>query len=223
MMNEMTAVNRTENGNNSTANSKNSTANNTANRTADSKNNTGLVCGRFQIFHKDHLKYVLAAAKRCEHLLVGITSPDPSMAPAEKADTNRGKETSNPCTYYERMQMVKSALKGAGVPAEKFDIIPFPIGRPELIPYYVPKEVTCFITIYDAWGDAKKERLQTLGYQVEVLWQVQPQEKGISSSTIRKRIADGKDWKAFVPEEVYQYIQQNGIDKRIRRLLETAR
>lgn len=77
--------------------------------------NTGAVCGRFQIFHLDHLRYVLAAKEKCRHLIVGITSPDSSVAPQEQADANRGKAEANPCTYYERMKMVESALLEAGL------------------------------------------------------------------------------------------------------------
>lgn len=179
------------------------------------KKRTGLVCGRFQVFHNDHLRYVLEAGKCCDHLIVGITSPDPSMSPAESADENRGKKASNPCTYYERMQMVKRALKGTGFSDEEFDIVPFPIGRPELIRYYVPDDVTCYITIYDAWGESKKERLEGLGYEVQVLWHVSPEEKGISASEIRRAIASGREWKHLVPAEVYEYMVQYGIDKRI--------
>ena len=34
----------------------------------------GVVCGRFQIFHNEHLQYVMAAKEKCEHLIVGISS-----------------------------------------------------------------------------------------------------------------------------------------------------
>lgn len=186
--------------------------------TINTQERTGLVCGRFQIFHKDHLKYVLAAREKCDYLLVGITSPDPSVSPEEAADTNRGKSSSNPCTYYERMQMVKAALKEAGLSREEFEVIPFPIGKPELIPYYVPKPITCFITIYDAWGESKRSRLSNLGYDVQILWQVSQEEKGISASEIRSAIVSGKEWKHLVPDAVYEYIAQHGIDERIRKI-----
>ena len=42
---------------------------------------TGVVCGRFQIFHNEHLQYVMAAKEQCEHLIVGIASPDPIGRP----------------------------------------------------------------------------------------------------------------------------------------------
>ncbi len=38
----------------------------------------GAIVGRFQIFHNDHLKYLLARKSLCKDLIIGITNPDPS-------------------------------------------------------------------------------------------------------------------------------------------------
>lgn len=130
----------------------------------------GAVCGRFQILHCEHLKYILAAKEKCEHLIVGITSPDSSVSPMESADENRGKPESNPCTYYERMKMAERVLIEAGICRDEFDIVPFPIGKPELLKYYIPQNTHIYVTILDEWGHCKKDRLQGLGYRVEVLW-----------------------------------------------------
>lgn len=43
----------------------------------------GAVCGRFQILHLDHFRYILAAKERYKHLIVGITYPDSSVSPME--------------------------------------------------------------------------------------------------------------------------------------------
>lgn len=174
----------------------------------------GAVCGRFQIFHNDHLQYVLAAKAKCRRLIVGITSPDRSLAPAEKADPNRGTDAANPCTYYERMKMVESVLLEAGLGREEFDIVPFPIGRPELIRYYIPAGTRIFVTILDEWGRTKTDRLKDFGYGVEVLWE--RHDKIISSSMIRRRMADGEDWSAFVPAATHRFVTGQGIDLRIR-------
>ena len=40
---------------------------------------TGVINGRLQVLHNDHLKYLLAGKKRCDHLVVGITNPDPTL------------------------------------------------------------------------------------------------------------------------------------------------
>ena len=101
---------------------------------------TGVVCGRFQIFHNEHLQYVMAAKEQCEHLIVGIASPDPSVSPVEKADANRSSGVANPCTVYERMKMIEAALLEQGLLRDEFDLVPYPIGRPELVKYYIPDD-----------------------------------------------------------------------------------
>ena len=40
---------------------------------------TGIIHGRFQILHNDHVKYLLAGKQFCRHLVVGITNPDPTV------------------------------------------------------------------------------------------------------------------------------------------------
>jgi cytidyltransferase-like protein len=39
----------------------------------------GIIHGRFQILHNDHVKYLMAGKELCEHIIVGITNPDPSL------------------------------------------------------------------------------------------------------------------------------------------------
>lgn len=174
----------------------------------------GAVCGRFQIFHHDHLRYVLAAKQRCRHLIVGITSPDSALSPAEAVDPHRGTTAANPCTYYERMKMVEGTLLEAGLKREEFDIVPFPIGRPELLRFYIPNETKIFVTILDAWGHCKTDRLKDFGYDVEVLWE--KTEKLISSTMIRQCIVSGQDWRDYVPPATHRFVLDHGIDERIR-------
>ena len=178
----------------------------------------GAVCGRFQIFHSDHLTYVLAAKAQCEHLIIGITSPDSSLSPSEEADQNRGTTAANPCTYYERMKMIEATLLEAGLNREEFDIVPFPIGRPELLRFYIPDGIRIFVTILDAWGHCKTERLQDFGYHVEVLWE--KTEKLISSTMIRECILAEKPWKQYVPNATYHYVKHHKLDARIKELMQ---
>ncbi|MHA2009472.1 MAG: nicotinate-nucleotide adenylyltransferase, partial [Promethearchaeota archaeon] len=39
----------------------------------------GVIHGRFQVLHNDHIKYLMAGKKLCKYLVVGITNPDPSL------------------------------------------------------------------------------------------------------------------------------------------------
>lgn len=175
----------------------------------------GAVCGRFQIFHNDHLQYALAAKAKCRRLIVGITSPDKSVNPLEAVDPHRALDEANPCTYYERMKMVEAALLEAGVPREDFDIVPFPIGKPELMRFYIPVGTHLFVTILDEWGHCKTDRLKDYGYDVEVLWE--RHDKAISSSMMRQLITAQKEWRQYVPGATYEFVLNHGIDQRIRR------
>ncbi len=77
------------------------------------------------------------------------------------------------------------------------------------------------MTIYDEWGEEKLKSLRDdLKLDVDVLWKVTLEEKGISASDIRRRIHDGKEWKQFVPTAVYNYIVDNNLDKRIKNFLD---
>ena len=111
----------------------------------------GFIHGRFQLFHNDHLNYALLAKEQCKKLIVGITSPENAALIREDVDPHRSEAASNPFTYYERYNMVKLALLEAGVKREDFEIVPYPIERPEILYNYVPLHATSFFTIYDKY------------------------------------------------------------------------
>lgn len=119
------------------------------------------------------------------------------------------------------MECIKYSMIEAGVRQEEFDIIPFPINFPEKIFNYAPRNAKYYMTIYDEWGEEKLKSLkEDLDLEIDVLWRVTLKEKGISASDIRKCIQEGKEWKQFVPNFVYNYIIENNLDKRIKNLLD---
>ena len=173
----------------------------------------GVVHGRFQLLHNDHVRYIMAGKEKCEHLVIGICNPDRNLTKYSAANPHRSTEAENPFTYYTRYQMIKGTLLHMGLSASDFDIVPFPINFPELIFNYAPCDAKYYITIYDAWGMEKKEKLEALGCSVEILWKVDQSEKGISGSDVRKLMAYGKEWRQFVPEFVYDYVIANHLNK----------
>lgn len=179
----------------------------------------GFVHGRFQVLHNDHMKYILAGGDRCEHLLVGITNPDPVQTEHDAADMNRSQARQNPFTFFERLEMVRGSLCEAGLSLDAFTVVPFPINNPSLYHGYIPPHVMSYMTIYDAWGERKKELLQTAGYSVQVLWNKPLAEKAITASHIRNLIRDEADWSDLVPKFVHRYILENSLDKRIRSIV----
>lgn len=179
----------------------------------------GVIAGRFQPFHKHHLRYALAAMQNCEHLIIGITNPDRFSTMENSSDLNRSRESSNPLNYFERLSIIRESLVDSGINLEKFSIVPFPINRPKDIPQYIPISATCFLTIYDKWGEEKKKTLDSLGLHTVVLWNKKDSEKGINASQIRKNILLKNDWEQDVTPAAARLIKLMKLDEKIRSIL----
>jgi len=175
---------------------------------------TGVIHGRFQILHNDHMKYILSGKALCDHLVIGITNPDPTLTRKESSDPKRDDRFANPLTYYERYILLNAALKQSGLDHDEFSVVPFPINMPELYQYYVPMDAVFFFTIYDDWGRQKQQYFKTLGLKSHILREVSYEQKGISSSEIRDRIEKGEPWEHLVPEVVYRLMKEWNISVR---------
>ena len=178
--------------------------------------NPGVIHGRFQILHNDHLAYLLAGKAECEHLVVGITNPDPSLTARDDSDLERSDPRANPLTFYERLLLVKCALVDAGVGESEFSITPLPINFPEYYSAYVPMQATFFLTIYDEWGRRKLERFQSLGLKTRVLWEGTPETKGLSGQDIRLAMSAGRPWEHFVPKSTAALCKAWRLQERLR-------
>jgi nicotinamide-nucleotide adenylyltransferase len=177
---------------------------------------TGVIHGKFQILHNDHMKYLLAGKELCDHLIIGITNPDPTLTKKVNSNSHRSLKLANPLTYYERYIMIRDTLLEHGIGLAEFSIVPFPINLPELIHHYVPFDAVFFLTIYDDWGREKKRIFEKLGIKVHVLWEISLQEKGISSTHIRELMIQGKKWKNLVPPKVFNLLNSWEINKRLK-------
>jgi nicotinamide-nucleotide adenylyltransferase len=177
---------------------------------------TGVIHGRFQVLHHDHVKYLMAGKSRCRHLVVGITNPDPGLTGEDDADKDRSAPHANPLTYYERYRIVNAALLEQGLAAEEFSIVPFPINFPELYQFYVPTDATFFLTICDEWGEKKLKIFESEGYKVEVLWRKHLSEKGQNSTEIRDLISAGGEWEHLVPDSVARMLKELGCVEKIK-------
>jgi len=180
--------------------------------------NIGVIHGRFQILHNDHMKYLIAGKKLCNHLIVGITNPDPSLTKDHDSNPHRSKAISNPLTFYERHVMIRETLLEVGLKLSEFSIVPFPINIPELLKYYVPLDALFFLSIYDDWGKQKKTYLESLGLKIHVLWEVPLEKKGISGSDLRDLMVKGEEWQHLVPKSVIDFIEKNSIIDRLKLL-----
>jgi len=179
---------------------------------------TGVIHGRFQVLHNDHMKYLLAGKEKCRHLVVGITNPDPTLSKDDTADPARSSAKANPLTYFERYTMIRAAFLESGLNLSAFSIVPFPINFPHLYKYYVPMEATFFLTIYDEWGESKLLQFKDLGLNVEVLWRKPIEEKGLHAADIRSRMLQGAPWKHLLPDSTRELMAVWDIPNRLRAL-----
>lgn len=162
----------------------------------------GCISGRFQPFHAEHLAYAIGALARCDVLYVGITNPDSDSVQADEASDHRHTDEANPYPFHLRSEMVRRALLEAGVPPERFRIVPLPLHHGQRIQAYVPRDAVHWITVYDEepWGERKLVLLREAGYQAEILWR-RP-KKGITSTQVRGLLAHGEDLGDLVPPAV---------------------
>lgn len=176
---------------------------------------TGVIHGRFQVLHNDHLEYIMLGKARCCHLVVGITNPDPTLTRDDGADRHRSSPAANPLTYFERYTMVTAALKEAGLPDDEFSVVPFPVNIPPLYRFYVPLDAVFFLTIYDDWGRRKLELFRAHGLRTEVLSERPLKRKGISGAEVRRRMAAGEPWEHMVPPSTRILIKKWKVPERI--------
>ena len=182
--------------------------------------NLGVIHGRFQIMHLDHIRYIKAGKALCRRIVVGITNPDPVLTGTETADPERSQPIANPLSYYERLVMTTRALLESGIGYEEFHVVPFPINYPERYKYYAPLDATFFLTIYDDWGRKKRDYFQSLGLNIHVLWDVPPEKKGISSTAIREAILNNTPWEHLVTPGVAELMHRWEIGDRLRQISE---
>jgi len=178
-------------------------------------NEIGVIHGRFQVLHNDHLRYLMAGKSRCHHLVVGITNPDPLLTCDDPADPHRSTAAANPLTYFERYTLVEAVLIEAGLHHQDFSVVPFPINHPELYGYYVPLSAIFYLTVYDEWGKKKLERFRNLGLRTEILWSRAPEEKGLSAGDIRRCMACGEAWEDLAPPATAKLMKLWNIAQRL--------
>jgi cytidyltransferase-like protein len=164
----------------------------------------GCVHGRFQPFHLGHLEYVLKGFEVSTLLYVGLANSDPSHIDTDASAPHRHREEANPFNYFERMEMVLGSLADAGADIARVRVVPFPINKPYLLRFYIPRTAIHLITIYDEWGETKLQALEQCGYRVEILWR--RNQKLTTGTAVRALLRDGRSIAGLVPAFVTRYI-----------------
>jgi nicotinamide-nucleotide adenylyltransferase len=163
------------------------------------ENTLACVTGRFQPVHGQHLELFEIALHDADHLVVAVTNPDRGDRHEEATSAHRHRDSANPFTYFERVQLLTAALSAHGL-ADRTTIVPFALTRPQHWHEYVPLRARQFVRAYSDWERHKAGLFAEAGYPVELI-EGDPAER-MSSSAIRERIDRGERWEDLVPAAV---------------------
>ena len=164
----------------------------------------GLFVGRFQPFHFGHLHAIQTILEEAEELIVVIGSAQMSHEP------------DNPFTAGERIEMIRAALKEAGVKRERYMLIPIadaPSHRTWVS--YVESQTPRFDVVYSNQALTRRLLIEA-GYVVKEI----PLHKRskFEATEIRRRILKGEDWADLVPISVHRIVGEIDGENRIRDL-----
>lgn len=164
----------------------------------------GMIHGRFQPFHLEHLRYFRLAWEQSEQVIIGITNPDPSTIVADALSEHRHLPEDNPLTFIERLIMIQDTLHDEGYPMDRIFIVPLPIHHPDRWQYYIPEGTVIFVVVYSPWERQKAERWRKAGFKVAI---VDTLIKGISGQQVRSLIRADDDWESLVPPAVARFFR----------------
>jgi nicotinamide-nucleotide adenylyltransferase len=160
----------------------------------------GLFVGRFQPFHKGHLEAFENVLKKVDELIIVVGSAQYSH------------RIDNPFTAGERVTMIREALNEAKVDASRYLIIPI---RDMHVHMLWVAEVVGFTPRFDvAYTNEPLTRrlLIESGFKVEPI-PFQKREK-YSSTVVRERILNNKNWEELVPKSVANFIKKiEGVER----------
>jgi nicotinamide-nucleotide adenylyltransferase len=165
---------------------------------------TSIYPGRFQPFHLGHLKAINYILKKEKELIIVIENATESFT------------LTNPFTAGERIEMILNTLKFENIDLSRIFLIPLPnIENNAQWVNYLKTMLPEFDLCYSN-NNLVKVLMQESGIKVRAIpFLKRGQYQG---SVIRARIMNNEPWKELVPEQVYHFIMDKGMDRRIRNI-----
>jgi nicotinamide-nucleotide adenylyltransferase len=165
-----------------------------------------LFIGRFQPFHKGHLKIIVNASRKYEEVIIGIGS------------SQYGNKSDNPFTAIERKNMIKSSLDKIDIKNFKIVLIPDIHNPPKWVDHVV--SIIPDFDIIISNNSFTKQLFVEKGFKVKQT-PLYNKEK-YSGKIIRKRIIEGKSWKNLVPQDVYDITVKIDGEKRLKKITKNS-
>jgi nicotinamide-nucleotide adenylyltransferase len=165
----------------------------------DLKMNIGLYIGRFQPFHKGHLMVVKNALKQVKSIIIVPAVP---MKYGEN----------DPFSADERAGIIRNALMKEGI--KNFELVPIK-DIPSDAEYvnHVRANTKPFNIVFVGENRLNGMLFSDAGFKVIT----SPRFLDISSTEVRKRIREDKDWEELVPEGTVEYIKKKDLIKKVQK------
>lgn len=159
-----------------------------------------LFIGRFQPFHKGHLKVIQNASKNYNEVIVGIGS------------SQYGHTSDNPFTADERKLMIQKSLETSGIKNYRIVSIPDIHNPPKWVDHVL--SIVSDFDVVISNNSLTKQLFSEKGYAVKET-PVYYKNK-YSGKEIRSRIIKGKKWEHLVTPETFNVIKNTDGVKRVK-------
>jgi len=160
----------------------------------------GLYVGRFQPMHLGHLKAIQYILGEVDEVVIVVGS------------TQISHELNNPFTVGERISMIRRALEEAGIPPNRYWIIPVPDAGMHMV------WVSQVVGYCPEFSVAYTNEPLTRRLFIEAGYEVRPIpyfNRGVYSATeVRRRMLNDENWEELVPPAVARFIKEiKGIER----------
>ena len=172
---------------------------------------TGLVHGRFQPPHNGHIRYILSALERAEHVLVGICTPKICTKEESARSGYPCTQELNPFTYEERVGMITVALNEANIPSDRYSLLPFPSDYKNL-DTIIPNDTVFLMSVTGESDEGKIAYIKNLGYGAETIYRIEEGAPRERSGKVREGAKTGDaTWEDMVPKSVARYMREHNM------------
>jgi nicotinamide-nucleotide adenylyltransferase len=156
-----------------------------------------LFIGRFQPFHKGHLKVIQEFTNKYEEVIIGIGS-------SQYSNSN-----DNPFSSSDRIKMISESLKDKNIINYRIELIPDIHNPPKWVDHVL--SIVSDFDIVITNNSFTKKLFEEKGFTV-----LNPplyDKKYFSGREIRRRISKNEPWEDLVPNRVIEIIKENTMKK----------